>query len=474
MLTISKTRQKMWPIFAVVGITLTMWLGSKWFYEDWFVNPYKYIAKTASLSATILMCCCVVLSTRWRFLEHFFGGLDKVYQVHKRIGRWSFFLILLHPVFLAVDRLPDVPAFFQAMWFYQPEGDLYLWGQNVGVMALIIFVVLITVTLWLKIAYHRWKITHEFFGLVLLVIVAHIFLVNADIARYPVLTGWMYGWLGLALGSYLYIRFLYRYWGPRFGYNVWRIERVEDILEVTFSPQDQKMDFRPGQFVYLVIRKKGITPEPHPYSIACGYNLEALLKLGIKQVGDHTRRLDLLEVGDPVTLYGPYGHFSDAFLRADRDCVFIGGGIGITPFIGMWHVALHSEERYDKSQVPVPIRKLHPEILKTWRSPRVSLFYVCRTAAETSFDNDIRNEVILSHFHGFPQLEKRGHHYELYLSSKQGRISADYINQQVRGGIKDRYVFLCGPTPMVNELIRQFRAMGLTRRQIIVEDFNLV
>ena len=474
MLTISKTHQRLSLIFITVGITLTIWLTSKWYYQDWFVNPYKYIAKTASLSATVMICCCVLLSTRWRALENFFGGLDKVYQVHKRIGRWSFFLILLRPVFLAVDRLPDIPSFLQAMWFYQPEGDRYLWGQNVGVIALIGLAVLITLTLWLKIAYHRWKRTHEFFGLVLLIVCAHVFLVNADVARYPFLTGWIYGWLGLALGSFVYIRFLYRYWGPKFDYYVWGIERVEDILEVTFAPQDQKMDFRPGQFVYLIIRKEGITPESHPYSIACGYNLEAKLKLGIKQVGDHTRLLDRLNLGDPVTLYGPYGHFSDAFLRADRDCVFIGGGIGITPFIGMWHVALHSEERYDQSQVPVPIRKLHPEILKTWKSPKVSLFYVCRTVEEASFDNDIRNEVILSQFHGFPQLEKRGHHYELYLSSKQGRISAAYIDQQIRGGIKDRYVFLCGPTPMVDELIRRFKAIGLNSRQIIVEDFNLV
>jgi predicted ferric reductase len=325
MLTISKTHQRLSPVFIAVGITLAIWLLSKWHYQDWFDNPYKYIAKTASLSTTVMMCFSVLLSTRSTTLENFFGGLDKVYQVHKRLGRWSFFLILLHPVFLAVDRLPDVPAFLQALWFYRPEGDRYLWGQNVGVIALIIFFVLITVTLWLKIAYHRWKITHKFFGLLLLIVVAHVFLVDADIARYPVLTGWMYGWLGLALGSFLYIRFLYRYWGPRFGHYVRRIERVEDILEVTFAPQDRKMDFHPGQFVYLVIRKEGITPEPHPYSVACGYNLEATLKLGIKQIGDHTRTLDLLEVGDPVALYGPYGHFSDAFLRADRDCVFIGG-----------------------------------------------------------------------------------------------------------------------------------------------------
>jgi predicted ferric reductase len=474
MLTISKTPQRMAPIIIIVGTTLAIWLGSKWYYQDWFDNPYKYIAKTGSLSATVLMCCCIVLSTRWRFLERFFGGLDKVYQVHKRIGRWSFFLIILHPVFLAVDRLPDIFSFLLAMFFVVPEGDRYSWGQNVGVAAFIAFAVLITLTLWVKIAYHRWKRTHEFFGLLLLVVGVHIFLVSADVARHPILGVWIYGWLGLALFSFIYIRFLYRYWGPRFDHYVHEIKHVEDILELTFIPQDQKMDFRPGQFVYLVVRHEEITPEPHPYSIACGYNLEAKLKLGIKKVGDHTRRLDRLKVGDPVTLYGPYGHFSEAFLRADRDCVFIGGGIGITPFIGMWHVALHTEERYDLTEVPKPIRELHPEILKAWKSPRVSLFYVCRFLEEASFDNDIRNEVILSQFYGFPHLDERGHHYELYLSSEQGRISAAYIDQQVQGGVKDKYVFLCGPTAMSNDLIHQFDRIGLKHRQIIVEDFNFM
>jgi predicted ferric reductase len=474
MRTISKTRQRISPIVILVGTTLAIWLLSKWYYEDWFVNPYKYIAKTGSLSATVLMCCCIVLSTRWRFLERFFGGLDKVYQVHKRIGRWAFFLILLHPVFLSVDRLPDILAFFQAMFFVIPEGDRYYWGQNIGVAALIAFAVLITLTLWVKISYHRWKRTHEFFGPVLLIVGVHIFLVEADVARYPILSVWIYSWLGLALCAFVYIRFLYRYWGPRFDYYVYGIEHLGDILKVTFIPQDQKMDFRPGQFVYLVVRKEEITPEPHPYSIACGYNLEAKLKLGIKELGDHTRTLDRLNVGDSVTLYGPYGHFSDAFLRADRDCVFIGGGIGITPFIGMWHVALHSEERYDQTEVPEPIRELHPEILKTWKSPRVSLFYVCRMLEEASFDSDIRNEVILSQFYGFPHLEDRGHHYELYLSSEQGRISAAYIDQRVPGGVKDKYVFLCGPTPMTNALIRQLKVIGLKKRQMVVEDFNFV
>ena len=208
--------------------------------------------------------------------------------------------------------------------------------------------------------------------------------------------------------AFIYIRFLYRYFGPHHAYAVARIERVGDVLELTFSPRGNRMDFRPSQFVYLVVRKAGVSPEPHPYSIACGYNLEGSFKLGIKEVGDHTRTLLTLEKGDPVTVYGPYGRFSERFLSAKRDCIFIGGGIGITPFIGMWHVALHSEERLNSEDVPETLRSLHPEIIRTWKSPLVALFYVCRTADQANFDEDIRREALLSHFHGFEALEERG------------------------------------------------------------------
>jgi predicted ferric reductase len=91
MLTTSKTHQKMWPFVLSVAATLILWLVSKWYFQDWFFDPYKYFAKAASLSATILMCWCICLSTRLPPLEGFFGGLDKVYQIHKRLGKPSFF-----------------------------------------------------------------------------------------------------------------------------------------------------------------------------------------------------------------------------------------------------------------------------------------------------------------------------------------------------------------------------------------------
>lgn len=471
--TIPASRRSLPAILSVL-FTLALWLGCKWWRQDWFEDPYKYPAKAASLAATVLMCWCVALSTRWRPLEGLFGGLDQVYQVHKRLGRWSFWLIIWHPLFLAAHQLPNLAGFAGYLWFEDSRGDAYLLGQNIGLAAFMLMAYLIAATLWIRLPYHVWKRSHEWFGLVLLTVLAHVWLVDADVAAYAPLRWWMWGLLILVAACFVYIRFLYRFLGPRHEYVVSRLDRHADVLMPTLAPLDGKMDFKPSQFVYLVVRKPGITPEPHPYSIASGYGLEAEFKLGIKQVGDHTRSLSALEVGDRVNVYGPYGRFSDRFLAAERDCVFMGGGIGITPFIGMWHVALHSEERLDPEGVPERLRRMHPEIIRTWRSPRVALFYVCRDPEDAGFHEDIEREVEQSRSKGFAALEERGHHYELYLSSRQGRVTAEYIAGRVPGGIEGKDIYFCGPTAMVESLQRQFLAMGVPGERFVVEDFNLL
>jgi len=473
MLTTSKIHHKTYPVTISVFITIMLWLASKWYFKDWFDDPNKYIAKAASLSATILMCWCVLLSTRNFLLENFFGGLDKVYQIHKRIGRLSFFLIILHPIFLTVHNLPNIYNFLKEFAFRKSDGNIYLLGQNIGVVALLIMFILMAYTLWIKVPYHFWKKLHEWFGLVILLVALHVIIVNKDVTAYPLLAVWVYSFMFIAIVSYIYIRFLYKIWGPRFIYTVSNITNHGELLEITLDPKIGNMDFKPSQFIYLVVKKNGISSEPHPYSIACGYNLERHIKLGIKKLGDHTRTLDKLNSGDEMILYGPYGRFSDKFLTAERDCIFIGAGIGITPFLGMWHVALHSEERHDSRDVPNKLQSLHPELIRTWRSPLVYFFYVCRTEDDATFDADIRNEVIKSHFHGFTAFEKRGHHYECYLSKKKGRITAAYIDEWIKGGLQDKYIFMCGPSSMIKSLKMQFKKLGVKEHQFIVEDFNL-
>jgi predicted ferric reductase len=474
MLTSSPFRQRMFPVWLSVVFTLSLWLGSKWWYNDWFEDPYKYPAKMASLTATLFMCWCIVLSARWKFIETYFGGLDKVYQVHKHLGKWSVFLIFAHPLFLGAHRLPDFGRYLAYLWVEPYCGDLYLLGKNIGVVTLVLFVILAGVSLRRRMAYHIWKRTHEWMGLVLGFATAHILLVDADIAAYPLLKIWMYSVLVLAAVSFLYIRFLYSRLGPRYAYRIDQVEHIGAIMEFTLAPQAIAMNFKPSQFVYLVVRKPGITAEPHPYSIASGFNQDGTIKLGIRQSGDHTRSLALLAPGDPVEVFGPYGRFSDRFLNSARDCVFVGGGIGITPFIGMWHVAIHTEERMARDKINEVLRRVHPEISDDWKSPCVALFYVCDNRDEASFDDDISREVIRSPLGSLEALSRAGHRYELYLSSQQGLITTDYLEAQVGAGFKNRNFFLCGPTVMVEALIKQLRALGVPYRQIVVEDFNLV
>lgn len=51
-----------------------------------------------------------------------------------------------------------------------------------------------------------------------------------------------------------------------------------------------------------------------------------------KALGDHTRRLrETLKIGMPVTVEGPYGCFD--FEDAQPRQIWVGAGIGITPFI---------------------------------------------------------------------------------------------------------------------------------------------
>ncbi|NJK71016.1 MAG: hypothetical protein HC932_02030 [Thermales bacterium] len=60
-------------IYLTVVITLIIWLGSKFYYGDYFVQWQKYPAKASSLSAMILICWTAILSTRIRVIENFLG-----------------------------------------------------------------------------------------------------------------------------------------------------------------------------------------------------------------------------------------------------------------------------------------------------------------------------------------------------------------------------------------------------------------
>ncbi|GFK95380.1 Dihydroorotate dehydrogenase B (NAD(+)), electron transfer subunit [Fundidesulfovibrio magnetotacticus] len=474
MLTTSRFHLRFWPVWVSVGAVLGLWIACKWFHQDWFDDGFKYVAKASSLSATTLMCWCLVLSARFRALEDLFGGLDKVYQVHKRLGKLLCLVLAPHPLFLAAHRLPDVSAY---LGYFAPAAtlqDRYALGKDLGLAALIALCALVALSLRLIMRYEAWKRLHGWLGPVFLLVMVHVHLVDADVARYAPLRVAFWGMLLAGAASWVYIRLLYERFGPRHAYAVESIETVGGAREITLRPLGRPLDFKASQFVYLVIRTPPIPPEPHPYSIASGYSPDGRFKLGIKEVGDHTRSLAHLAPGDRTDVYGPYGRFSEPFFNRGRDCVFIGGGIGITPFIGMWHVALHSEERLRPDGMDSQLKARHPELSSDWTAPRIALFYVCRTREEASFDDDIRAQAEQSPLGGLEQARQAGFDYVLHESQTHGRFGIPHMRDVLGDRFPGRLFFLCGPTPMMEALAARLLDEGVSPLDILIEDFNLV
>lgn len=474
MLTTSRFHLRFWPVWISVGAMLLLWLYCKWLYQDWFDDGFKYVAKAASLSATTLMCWCIVLSARFRAVEDLFVGMDKVYQIHKRLGKVLCLVIALHPVFLAAHRLPDFSAFLA---YFSPDlnfSDRYALGKDIGFAAMIPLYALVAISLRLIMRYEVWKRLHEYLGPVFILVMIHVYMVQADVARYAPLRIVFWAMLLAAAASWVYIRFLYEHLGPRHEYAIETIEPVGGVREITLRPLGKPMDFKASQFVYLVIRTPPIPPEPHPYSIASGYSSDGRFKLGIKEVGDHTSSLVHLAPDDRADVYGPYGRFSEPFFSRGKNCVFIGSGIGITPFIGMWHVALHSKERICTEDMDRTLKAKHPEISNEWRAPRITLFYVCKNREGASFDDDILAQVASSPFGDLKNAREAGYEYVLHESQTMGRFAISNIKRVSGEQFFERLFFLCGPTHMMEALSIQLIQEGVSPFDIIIEDFNLV
>jgi len=120
---------------------------------------------------------------------------------------------------------------------------------------------------------------------------------------------------------------------------------THDIKEVRLkllSPAE--IDFRPGQFIQFEVPAYELTAEPvyRAYSISSDPELQDEVEMEIRYVpnGICTTYVHRhLQVGDKVTINGPYGDF---YLRdTDRRIIFVAGGSGMAPIKAMLHQMRH-------------------------------------------------------------------------------------------------------------------------------------
>lgn len=389
---------------------------------------WLFLSQVLAVLGTVLLSISFWLAGRFRFVESWFGGLDKVYRIHQLTGGAAMVMLLHHPLFLAINVLPRLDLVWGYFWFSRTISYDY------GITALYLMLLLVALTLVVNLPYSVWKRTHEMMGLVLFFGALHALTIPSDISRFTPLRLWLQLWLALAGWAVVYRRFLYEYIGPKYHYLIDEISDRGEVLLVWLRPVNKKMTYRAGQFV--MINFPGVVSEKHPFSVASNPH-EERLGLGIKVLGDDTLRMKRIKVGDWATVWGPYGSFGEKLLTK-RDLIWIAGGIGMTSFMSM----------------------LFDESIQAG-AKKIDLFYCVARESEAVFDEQIKKAAA----------GRENINYRRYLSSERGRMTAAAVAEAV-GSLANKKIMFCGPAAMTLSLIKQFKQLGVANSQLVYEDFS--
>lgn len=393
------------------------------------------VGQAAGLVGMALLSVSFVLSARIQGLEDYFGGLDGLYRTHHRVGLGAFGLLLLHPAALAFRFVPT--DWRQAVAFLLPGHAR--WAVDLGVYALWGMILLLVLTLTAWVPYDKWKLTHKGLALVLLGGAVHMWFVQGTrgmrvaVVEHAGLWGYMTVLVTLGLAGAIYKIVVLPLW-PNPRYTVSGVERLnDDVVEIELTPQDEPLDFVPGQFVFVTFDGTGLTRESHPYTL-CGPADAETLTITVKALGDYTRRLyERLEPGMEASLEGPYGRF-DYRDGGDRQ-IWIAGGVGVAPFLSWAR-----------------------NMARDGEVAREVDFYYCV--------HDRSDAVYREEFEAISQ-QLPNVHVALVCSVEDGHLHADDIDD-----VSDADVFMCGPKRLTEDLRRQFRRCGVPDRRIHFEDFE--
>ncbi|MFZ5776416.1 MAG: FAD/NAD(P)-binding protein [Thermodesulfobacteriota bacterium] len=134
--------------------------------------------------------------------------------------------------------------------------------------------------------------------------------------------------------------------------------RVEEIViensqiatfVLTFTDPAVKATFRhqPGQFMMVSLPHHGEAP----ISISSPASQPETIHLSVRRAGRLTSAMHGLQAGDTLGLRGPFGRPFPMEGLADKDLLFVAGGIGLAPLRGVIATCLDQRERFGRLTV---------------------------------------------------------------------------------------------------------------------------
>ena len=280
------------------------------------------LSLACGVAALATMAAAAILGSRWRFVESLFGGLDRVYSAHKWFGIAALVFASVHLVFKAGMTGWQTAAILPL------PGDITRLVRQLSFVALMFIVML---ALNRKIRYSLWRWWHKLSGPLFVIAILHWLSFKSPIALNSPAGVWLAALSALGVAAAAYKLLLYPWLANQAEYRVAALSAGAAAVQLTMLPVRQAIAFEPGQFAFLLMKEDGLR-EPHPFTIASSPSADGRVDFVIRALGDYTRTLvDRCTVGMHADIYGPFGRFARP--PAAKREVWIGGGVGISPFI---------------------------------------------------------------------------------------------------------------------------------------------
>ena len=393
-----------------------------------------------------VMSAAMLLAVRPVVFEPYLGGLDKMYRLHKWLGisglviSVSHWLLAQGPKWMVGWGWLQRPARGPRPELLDAPVQQFFLGQRglaegVGEWAFYAAVLLMVLALVKRFPYRHFFKTHHLLAVAYLALVWH----SVVLLKFDYWSGVLGPVMAVLMGAGTVAALMVLFRRVAVGRQVvgevaaLRNHAALDVMEVEVLCKGRWAGHEPGQFAFVTLHAD---EGPHPYTISSAWTGDGHILFIIKALGDYTRTLsERLRIGDVVKIEGPYGRFN--FQGAQKRQIWVGAGIGITPFIARMKALAGATD-----------------------GKTIDLFHPTAVYDE--------------HAIGLMTRDAEAARVRLHVlwSERDGLLNAARITEQVPDW-RDADVWFCGPAPFGQSLKKDLVALGLPELRFHQELFQM-
>ncbi len=440
-----RAKAKPGPVLGVIASGAVVVLGLWWQdttsvhgLGEWLTGAGRILGLLAGYGVVVL----VALMARLPPVERGVGA-DRLARWHAMGGRYIVSIVVAHGLLIvwgyAVTAHTTVISESGTLLTQYPD---VLMATVAGFLLLGVGIVSMRAARR-RMRYETWYYLHFYTYLAIALAFSHQFADGASFINSLVARFWwsvMYLsvallvlWYRVAVPWRAFIRHRFRVAGVR--------DEAPGVVSVYISGDRlDELAAEPGQFFRWRFLDRSLWWSSHPYSLSAAPPPAAggtnMLRITVKDLGDHSRALRMLRPGTRVWAEGPFGAFTASSQASSRGVVLLAGGVGITPLRAMF------------ASLP----------------GRVTLIYRARSWRDIVFRDEL--DAIA---------RARGARVH-YVVGSRAELGADPLTAPVLRslvpGLHKQEVYVCGPAGMAESAVSALLAAGVPRRRIYHESFE--